>query len=261
MDEDQNSEEEEVTPQDQDSTIVDEQTQEEVQGDPPGQEGDPQDRNWRELRRKNEAAESKNQQYEEKLQMQDQFIKSLLTQNQNQNTVPAQPEVVDKFAQIPQEEYPTFGQTRDLVRQDSRAIAREEFIKLERERDAVRFRERLQAKYPDFDEVVNSETIALLDKQEPELASTIADLKDPYKMGLQTYNFLKSMNLGGSSDDKRHAKEVAKKIDKNEKTVQSPQAYSKRPMAQAFSMSNMSTEEKQGLYDEMMGHASRTSGY
>lgn len=261
MDEDRNSEEVEVTTQDQDSTIVDEQVQEEVEGEPQGQEDDPQDRNWRELRRKSDAAELRAQQFEDKMKLQDQFIKSLLTQNQNRQEQPASTEVVDKFAQIPTEEYPTFGQTRELVQQDARSIAREEFKRLEQERDAARFRERLRQKYSDFDEVVNSETIAILDKQQPELAATIADLKDPYKMGLQTYNFIKAMNLHGNSDKKRHAKEVLEKIDKNEKSIQSPQAFNKRPMAQAFSMANMGAQEKQELYDEMMGFASRTSGY
>ena len=62
--------------------------------------------------------------------------------------------------------------------------------------------------------------------------------------------------------EKRHAKEVEKKIEKNEKTVQSPQAYNKRPMAQAFSMTNMSDGEKTKLYEEMMGYASQAGhGY
>ena len=54
----------------------------------------------------------------------------------------------------------------------------------EKKREAERFHERLRSKYSDFDDIVNSETIALLEKKEPELATTIADLQDPYKMGL-----------------------------------------------------------------------------
>lgn len=260
MVEDQNSVDEEVTPQDQDATIVDEQVQENFEGEPQGQEEDPQERNWKELRRKAEEAEKRQKEYEDKIRLQDEFIKSMLAQKTIQEQ-PPQPSEVDEFADLPEEEYLPYGQTRKLVQKDARQIAREEFLALERERESKRFKERLKAKYSDFDDIVNPETIAILEKKEPELATTIAELKDPYKMGLQTYNFIKSMGIAGTPDERKHANEVKKKIEKNEKSVQSPQAYNKRPMAAAFSMGNMSKEEKDKLWAETLGYASQSPGY
>ena len=250
---DQDSVNEEVAPQDPDSTVVDEQTLEEVQGDSPGQDEDPQDKNWRELRKGKEVAEQKVQQAEEKLKMQEEFIKNLMAQKQQPAPLP---EPVEETVQIPQDEYPTFGQSQ----QSARAIAREEFALLEKKRQEGLFKERLREKFTDFDTIVNPETIAILEKQQPELAATIADSKDSYKMGFQIYSFLKATNPN-SADDRRHAKEVVDKIEKNEKSVQTPQAYNKRPMAQAFSMTNMSKDDKNRLYEEMTGFAQQSPGY
>lgn len=254
MDEDQNSVEEQVTPQDQDSTIVDEQPQEDVQGDSPGQDEDPQDKNWRELRKGKETAELQARNAEEKIKMQEEFIKNLMAQNLQPAT---KPEPVEEPEQISHEEYPNYGQ----MQKSARAIAREEFTRLEKERDVKNFKSKLERRYDDFGDVVNSETIAILEKQEPELAATIADLKDPYKMGIQSYKFIKAMNLAPSRDTKRRAKEVVDNIEKNEKTIQSPQVHNKRPMAQAFSMTNLSQSEKDKLYEETLGYASQSPGY
>ena len=112
----------------------------------------------------------------------------------------------------------------------------------------------LKAKYTDFDDVVNPETIAILEEQEPELAQTIIDLKDPYKIGMQTYKYIKALNIVDSVPQARRSKEVGKKIEENKKTVQSPQAFDKRPMAQAFKLTET---EKTKLYEEMMSCASQ----
>ena len=60
------------------------------------------------------------------------------------------------------------------------------------------------------------------------------------------------MNLGDKVPSARRAKEVEKKLEQNAKTVQTPQAYDKRPMAQAFQMSKA---EMANIYKEMMGYA------
>ncbi|GAF68721.1 unnamed protein product [marine sediment metagenome] len=265
MDPGQNSVEEEITSQDPVSTVVDENNPEESQGDPQGQEGDPQDRNWKELRKKTDEAEKEAREANEKLNLQKQFIESLLAQNQQQQQqTPPPKEEVDELVHISPEEYLTVEQSDKR----SRTIARDEFNRLEVDRKAKeakvlegQFKKRLKAEYSDFDDIVNSETIAILEQKEPELATTIADLKDPYKMGLQTYKFIKSLNIAGSSDGRRHAKEVVDKIDKNEKTVQSPQAFNKRPMAKAFSVDDMTEEQKKSLYEETLMYARRSPGY
>lgn len=260
MDEDLNSAEVEFTTQNQDSTIVDESNQYEASTETQGQEVDAQEKNWRELRRKAEQAEQQRQNLEEKLKMQEEFIKNLMQQSQPKQQ-PTRQEEPDEFEAISDEEYLPKGQSRKLFQKDARTIAREEYLALERERETLRFRERLKAKYSDFDDVVNPRTIEILEKKEPELANTIAELKDPYKIGLQTYNFIKSMGIVDASIQERHAKEVQSKLEKNEKSIPSPQVYNKRPMAKAFDMNNLSKDEKQRLYEEMTNYANMSPGY
>ena len=119
------------------------------------------------------------------------------------------------------------------------------------------FLDRLQRQYSDFKDVVTPETLALLEEKDPELADTIASMKDPYTIGLQSYKYIKALNLSEKVADSRRSKEVDKKLGENAKTVQSPQAYDKRPMAQAFQMSQA---EKSALYQEMMGYAQQAGG-
>lgn len=248
MDEDQNSVEPEVTPQDPDSTIVEQEAPMEAAEQPPVQEEAEQDRNWRELRKKEQEAQ-------QKVKMQEDLIKNLVQAQQAQVPPPQPPKPEDDggLGALADEDYPTKGQSKKLMRK--------EWLEFERERNRERFKERLNERYSDFDEIVNSETIAILDKQKPELARTIAALGDPYQMGLQTYEFIKALNMKEVSTENRHAREVQKKIDKNEKSIQTPQAYNKRPMAQAFSMTKMSDDEKTKLHNEMLGYASQTPGY
>ena len=116
----------------------------------------------------------------------------------------------------------------------------------------------LRTQYSDFDDVVNVDTLEILEKQEPELAATIAQMKDPYKMGLHTYKYIKALNLLDKVPDARHRKEVVQKLEKNAKAVQSPTAYDKRPMAQAYVTTQADNKR---LYEEMMGYASKATGF
>lgn len=251
MEEDQNSEVLEVTPQDQESNVIEssETPEENQQVEGSHEPEDKQERNWKEARRLRRESEIREK-------AKDELIEKLLAAQKT----PVQEEapVVDEFDGIPEEEFLTKGQSRKMSQKDARTIAREEVRKAQKEQQDKLFVHRLQSKYPDFNEVVNPDSIALLEEKEPDLALTIASLKDPYKMGETTYKFLMKSGLTDSVPDSRHAKEVQKKIEKNEKIVQSPQAYDKRPMAQAFKATEA---EKTALFEEMMGYAGQGSGY
>ena len=267
MEEDQNSENGELTTQDHESTIVDEGNEDTTQEDSHGHEETQQEKNFRALRKKSEQNDRENQELKQRLRTQEEFMKQLM-QQQNAPRTQDIPEEADEFAGMDPTEYTNFGQTAKFVDKRLSKLEREiesraekKYIEMEQKRESSRFRERLRGKYADFDDVVNSETIAILEEQEPELATTIADLKDPYKMGLQTYNLIKAMNLSSHVQDKKRSKEVTRKLEKNEKTVASPQAHSKRPMAQAYSIGTMDKQEKERVYNEMMGFASKTPGY
>lgn len=258
MEEDQNSEVQEVTPHESESNVVEtsEAPAEDQQVEGSHEPDVKQERNWKEARRKQRESDIREK-------TKDELIEKLL----NAPRAPVQEKVIepDEFANIAPEDYPTWGQTDKRIEKRAEAIAEKKYKELEARKEELearkeqsRFIERLQSKYNDFNNVVNPDSIALLEENEPELAATIADLKDPYKMGLQTYRFIKAFGISEDVPDKRHAKEVEKKLEKNEKIIQSPQAYEKRPMAQAFQVSE---SEKTKLYEEMMGCASQGSGY
>jgi hypothetical protein len=170
---------------------------------------------------------------------------------------------VDEFDAISDEEFIPKGKVKGLVRKEAEriaeSIAKREYEKLAKEQEQSRFMEKLQRQYSDFSEVVTQETLALLEEQEPELAETIADTKDPYKIGIQSYKYIKALGLVQKAPEARRAKEVDRKIKENEKIVQSPMTYDKRPMAQAFKLTDA---EKSKLYEEMTQYAGQAGfGY
>jgi hypothetical protein len=171
--------------------------------------------------------------------------------------IPKAPEV-DEFDQIGDDEYISKGKVNALVHKKAAKIAEDiaqrKVDEALHKRDQANFLNNLKSKFTDFDDVVNADTLSLLEQNDPELAQTIADLKDPYKMGIQSYKYIKALGLSEKVPETRRAKEIDKKLEKNAKTIQSPQAFDKRPMAQAFKLTDT---EKTELYKEMMGFASQ----
>lgn len=126
------------------------------------------------------------------------------------------------------------------------------------EQEQQKLIQNLRSQYSDFDDVVNVDTLEILEKQEPELAATIAQFKDPYKMGLHSYKYIKALGLIDKVPDARHKKEIVQKLEKNSKAVQSPTSYDKRPIAQAYVTTRADNKR---LYEEMMGYASKATGF
>jgi hypothetical protein len=107
----------------------------------------------------------------------------------------------------------------------------------------------LKREYPDFDQVVNSETLNLIETTNPKLATAMSKSGDPYSIMVQSYEYIKAKGLAEQSQPSRRAQETEKKIEQNKKTVQSPQAFDKRPIAAAFKMTDsMKKELQQEMY-------------
>lgn len=211
-------------------------------------EEDRQDRNWK-------AVRERQKELERELKMQRDMNEKLLAMA---TQAPPKPPEVDEFDQIGDDEYISKGKVNALVHKKAAKIAEDiahrkvdEAFKL---RDQANFIDNLKRKFSDFDDVVNNDSLGLLEASDPELAQMIADLKDPYKMGIQSYKYIKAMGLSEKVPEARRAKEVEKKLEKNAKTIASPQAFDKRPMAVAFKLTE---SEKTDLYREMMGFASQ----
>lgn len=209
-------------------------------------ESDFQDKNWRELNRAK-------RELEKKAKIQDELIERLI---QHQRPLQSIPEQIDELDSISDDDHLVKGQSKKLVRKEVEPLQRridELEARLHRQTQENQF-DKLKAKYSDFDDVVSPETLAIFEDQEPELAQAIVDTKDPYKKWIQTYKYIKACNISEQVPKARRAKEIDKKIESNKKTVQSPQAFDKRPMAQAFKMTQ---EQKSKLYEEMMYFANQ----
>lgn len=201
-----------------------------------------QERNWREMRRSHDELKQIARSQAEVIEQ----LKQQLT-----------PKEVDEFEDIADDEYLPVGKVKQLVEKKARAIVQAETQKILQQREQANFLDKLKKQYGDFDDIVNQETLAILEKQDPDLAETIAGLQDPYKIGLQSYKYIKALGIADKVPQARRVAEVEKKLEKNAKTIQSPQAYDKRPMAQAFKTTDA---ERAAIYKEMMEYASG-SGY
>ena len=178
---------------------------------------------------------------------------------QMSNAAPAKQEV-DEFDSIGDDEFIPKGKVEKLVQKKAQKyaeeIARKEVERHLQKQQESQFLDHLQRKYSDFAEIVNPETLSLLEEREPELAQTIADLKDPYKIGMQSYKYIKAMGLAQKAPEARRQKETEKAIDKAEKAITSPAAFDKRPIAQAFQLTDAM---KKDLFREMHGYAAMAS--
>lgn len=227
----ENSEVNEVAPQETESETHEEQRE------------DPQERNWREMRQRYTEMEKA-------LRERDEFIMKNFQAPKQQ-----EPEEPD----LPDDEYINYGGIKKFAQKAVNPLKKEiEELKaqLHKKNQQDRF-ESLRNRYPDFNDVVTQESIALFEQKEPELAEQIAKNTDPYEVGLQSYKYIKYSGILDEVPKKRRRKEVEEKIEKNSKTVQSPQAYEKRPMAQAF---RMTKEEESEIMAEMM-HFANQAGF
>jgi hypothetical protein len=170
---------------------------------------------------------------------------------------------LDEFDKIGDEEFIPLGKVKQLAEKNSQKVLKnaEDLVEKAVDRRMKKmqddqFMDRLNRQYSDFSEIVTPETLSILEEREPELASTIADLKDPYKIGMQSYKYIKALKLSETAKDVRREKEIDKAIEKSEKSVTSPMAYDKRPIAQAFKLTDAM---KKDLYREMHGYAAYAS--
>ena len=206
-----------------------------------------QDRNWRAMRQRQKELE-----YE--VQQKNELLDRVLSQSRQPMAPPA---VVEE--EEPDEEYVPAGKVKGIARRTMQPLEKK-LADLEAkiaQQEQQKLVNSLKSQFNDFDDIVNIETLEMLEKHEPELAATIAQLKDPYKMGLQSYKYIKALGLVDKLPESRRSKEVVQKMEKNAKAVQSPQAYDKRPIAQAYK--SIQADNTQ-IYEEMMHYARQANG-
>ena len=230
-----NSEQQEVAPQEAETETPEEQPKQLSRDEY-------QERNWAAMRQKMADIERTVREKD------DLIAKAIVSK--------AQPQPIEE--EIDPEEYANYHGVQKITKKTLQPVE-EKLQKLEQELTMYRQRalfDSLRTKFPDFDEIVNPETIAIFEKKEPELAQQFAEEVDPYKMGIKTYKYIKALNITEEVPNARRQKEAKKMLEKNAKTVQSPQAFDKRPMAQVF---RLTEADKTKLYEEMTGFASQAS--
>src|SRR5690606_21738768 len=151
-----------------------------------------------------------------------------IMQAQLANSAPVRQEP-DEFDKIGDEEFIPLGKVKKLAEKNTQKVlknaedlVRQEVEKALKKQQDSQFMDRLNRQYSDFSEIVNPETLSILEEKEPELAATIAESKDPYKIGVQSYKYIKALGLSQSAKEVRREKEVDKAIAKSEKAVTSP---------------------------------------
>ncbi len=205
-----------------------------------------QEKNWKAMR-------IRQSELEKELRKKEEMLEKFMTMSLEKQ----KPAVIEE-PEEPDDEFIPKGKVKSVAKRaveplEQRIKDLEAKLESKRQQDLL---SSLKSKYADFDDVVNPESLALLEQTEPELAQSIVASGDPYKMGITAYKFLKATQDPAKIAQKNHSKEIDKKIAKNEKTVQSPMAYDKRPMAQAFKLTQA---EKDKLYEEMTGYARMAS--
>ncbi len=162
-----------------------------------------------------------------------------------QRSQATQAEPVDELAGLGQEDYLTRKQAEALaIRKAQELMAQQEYATAE---------DRARLKFKDYDEVVTDENIEDLIKDDHEVAELIKSSQSPYATA---YKLIKKSAFFNEKSKKR-PNDAADKVAKNTQKPVSSNAVQARPLAQANSYAFSSAEEKQQLYNEMMGYANR----
>lgn len=215
---------------------------------------DRNDRNWRALRQSKEDLERKTR-------MQEDLIQRILSQQSHPQPVNQSIEE-DIIQELAKEEYVPGEKVAKGFKKLKEEFRREldEVKKTYASQHQNQLFNELKREYPDFEDVVNSETLNQLETSNPRLAKFIADSKDPYAIAVQSYEYIKAKGLASKEAPSKRARETEAKIEQNKKTVQTP--MDKRPMAQAFSYDTLSEDQKKALQREMYSNAQRVGmGY
>ena len=168
------------------------------------------------------------------------------------------PELQDLKTQLhsvlqPQTQEPQLSDDDLLTARDGRKVVRQEASEIVKEAlkqyEASTLEERLLQKYPDFNDVVSPDNINVLKETEPELAMSIAYLKDdPKAQSIAAYKLLKRLGIGTNNSTPER--------DKALKNAQKPLSVNAVTKSSAIGNAHLfenglTTELKSQLWKEM----------
>lgn len=157
---------------------------------------------------------------------------------------PAQPEV-DELDKLADDDILTKGQAKKLAEKMARQIAQEAI----KHHQNSTVDDRLQAKFPDFADIVTPEAIEELKQTEPELAFSLSNTPDPYAQGVAAYKLLKRM---GKVENMADLPEKKKALQNSQKPVSVNSVVKNSAIGNAHLFENGLTPElKKSLWKEM----------
>lgn len=111
---------------------------------------------------------------------------------------------------------------------------------------------RLKSQFPDFEKVVNNDTIAQLREQHPEIASMLVSTTDKYAQAAGAYKFIRNMGIYQDQSHQQDRQRVQTNAAKP-KPSNAIGSHGNTPLSQANAFANgrVSKEEKQRLWEEM----------
>ena len=206
------------------------------------------------------AMRKKNEELERKAMMQEELLKQIISSQQG--SLPQAPQEEDILASIQSEEYVPGEKVAKAFKKQEERFARQLH---EMERKYQGFQDKsvlddVRRDHPDFDEVVNPDTLALLKEIDPRRAIALENTPDAYVREATRYDIIKARGIHDQVPSAKRAKEIDKKIEQNKKVVQSPQVYDKRPMAKAFDYARLDKKAQEDLRSEMYHYASQAHG-
>lgn len=220
-----------------------------------------EDADWiKNLRKDRKDALRRAEEAEKRERMKDELMQKLLSQQNSPAVIASQAEE-DIISEIAKEDYvPGEKVAKGFKKLEEKFTKKvQEIERHYEEKHKNSLINDLRREFPDFDDVVNPETIAILDETNPRLAKAITASNDPYLMAVQSYEYIKAKGLSNKAQVSKRAQETENKIEQNKKTVQSPQVFDKRPMAQAFQQTEAMKKE---LQNEMYHYAQQAGmGY
>lgn len=191
--------------------------------------------------------------------LKDELIAKLIQQHNAPN--PVVPQEEDFIESIQKEEYVP-GEKVAKGFKKLKEEFKQELKEMENKYKASAYQSKistLKQKYADLEDIVNPDTLQIVKEKDPETAQTWAGMDD-YTLYLNAYPYIKHTGILDDVPGYKRTKEVDKKIAQNKKTVPSPAAFDKRPMAQAFDSSNPTPEYLKEVNREMTRFASMSGG-
>ena len=144
------------------------------------------------------------------------------------------------------EDIPTGKDVKRLIKKEAVHIAKE----MIRQREAQTVDERINLKFPDYNQIVTAESIEVLKQTEPEIAMSLANMTDPYTQAIAAYKYMKTLN---PSKEKPVGVVEKKKAEANLQKPVSVNSASKHSALGSVSMfeNGLTPELKKQLWDEM----------